>query len=56
MLNPTFHSEILDNFLDVMNRQSETLIEKLTRMVKEGEEIDMFEMIQFCALDVVSGN
>jgi cytochrome P450 family 4 subfamily V len=53
LLTPTFHFEILNDFLFVMNEQSEILIDVLTQLSKEKKEIDIFKRIALCALDII---
>lgn len=56
MITPTFHFEILNDFLQIMNEQSEILIEVLTKLHKENKQIDIFHRIGLCALDIICGN
>lgn len=37
-----------------MNEQAEILTENLAKMVRSGEEIDIFKKLQLCTLDVIS--
>nr|ATW72313.1 cytochrome p450 CYP4V38 [Brachionus calyciflorus] len=53
LITPTFHFEILDDFLHVMNEQAEILVEILAKLVKEKQTIDIFERLKACALDVI---
>ncbi|XP_026773129.2 cytochrome P450 4V2 isoform X2 [Pangasianodon hypophthalmus] len=52
MLTPTFHFSILTDFLEVMNEQSDILIQKLLKHVG-GEPFNCFSYITFCALDII---
>ncbi|KAL7404326.1 hypothetical protein ABVT39_013145 [Epinephelus coioides] len=52
MLTPTFHFSILTDFLEVMNEQSEILVEKLEKQAGKGP-FDCFSYITLCALDII---
>ncbi|TRY84913.1 hypothetical protein DNTS_004014 [Danionella cerebrum] len=52
MLTPTFHFSILTEFLEVMNEQSEVLIEKLEKQAGKGP-FNCFNYITLCALDII---
>lgn len=39
-----------------MNEQTDILIKILTKLVKEGQEINIFERLKACALDIICGN
>ncbi|KAG7329242.1 hypothetical protein KOW79_007416 [Hemibagrus wyckioides] len=52
MLTPTFHFSILTDFLEVMNEQSEILIQKMLKHV-DGEPFNCFSYITLCALDII---
>ncbi|XP_066505317.1 cytochrome P450 4V7 [Hoplias malabaricus] len=52
MLTPTFHFSILTDFLDVMNEQSDILIQKMHKHVG-GEPFNCFSYITLCALDII---
>ncbi|CAL4063452.1 unnamed protein product, partial [Meganyctiphanes norvegica] len=51
LLTPAFHCQLLDEFVEVFNRQSLKLVDKL----KEANEkpIDIFPFISRCALDTI---
>lgn len=55
MITPAFHFEILDDFLHVMNEQAEIMIEILTDLSKKEKEINIFQKLCACALDIISG-
>ncbi|XP_042248324.1 cytochrome P450 4V2 [Thunnus maccoyii] len=52
MLTPTFHFSILTDFLEVMNEQSEILVEKLEEQAGKGP-FNCFNHITLCALDII---
>ncbi|XP_064005091.1 cytochrome P450 4V2 [Pogoniulus pusillus] len=52
MITPTFHFEILADFLEVMNEQGSILLEKLEKHV-DKEPFDVFIDITLCALDII---
>lgn len=55
MITPSFHFEILNDFLHVMNEQAEILIEILSKQSKDKKTVDIFQRIKACALDVICG-
>ena len=55
MITPTFHFEILSDFLNVMNEQTEIFMNILTDMVKRNEEIDFYKKVGLCSLDIICG-
>ncbi|XP_056624881.1 cytochrome P450 4V2 isoform X1 [Triplophysa dalaica] len=52
MLTPTFHFSILSDFLEVMNEQTEILIQKMEEN-GDGEPFNCFSYITLCALDII---
>ena len=54
MLTPTFHFSILTDFLEVMNEQSEIMLEKLEKQAGKGP-FNCFSHITLCALDIICG-
>uniref|UniRef100_A0A6Q2WW86 Cytochrome P450 4V2 n=1 Tax=Esox lucius TaxID=8010 RepID=A0A6Q2WW86_ESOLU len=52
MLTPTFHFSILAEFLEVMNEQTEVLIQKLEKQAG-GDPFNCFNYITLCALDII---
>ena len=52
MLTPAFHFRILEDFLDVMNQQTELLCEILDPLC-DGPEFDVFPLVTHCALDII---
>nr|AUB85738.1 CYP4V28 [Penaeus japonicus] len=52
LLTPAFHFKILEDFLDVFNTQSTTMIKQLQEKA-DGKPFDMFPYITRCALDVI---
>ncbi len=55
MITPTFHFEILSDFLNVMNEQTEIFMNILSEMVKKNEEIDIYKKTGLCSLDIICG-
>lgn len=54
MLTPTFHFSILTDFLEVMNEQTDILLEKLGKQAGKGP-FNCFNQITLCALDIICG-
>ncbi|XP_076585043.1 cytochrome P450 4V8 [Chaetodon auriga] len=52
MLTPTFHFSILNDFLEVMNEQSEILTKKLELKAGKGP-FNCFSHVTLCALDII---
>ncbi|CAL4117635.1 unnamed protein product, partial [Meganyctiphanes norvegica] len=52
LLTPTFHFKILEDFVEVFNRQSVKLVEKL-HQESNGKPFDIFPYISRCALDII---
>lgn len=61
MLTPTFHFKILEDFLDIFNKQSKVLVEKLTEAHNEmkannRDRIDIAPYVARATLDIICGN
>jgi cytochrome P450 len=54
LLTPAFHFKVLENFVDVFNRNGKILVEKLSSHVN-GREFDVTQYMTLCALDDISG-
>jgi cytochrome P450 family 4 len=54
-ITPTFHFKILEQFVEVFNRKSDILVEKLAGRADLDEEFDIYAYITLFALDVISG-
>ncbi|NP_001389269.1 cytochrome P450 4c3-like [Onthophagus taurus] len=52
IITPTFHFEILEQFIDVFDSCSNILIKKLKEIPK-GTNVDIYEHSTLCALDVI---
>ena len=55
MLTPTFHYDILNDFMQVMNEQAEILVDVLTELHTNQEPIDIFQRLGLCTLDIICG-
>ena len=53
LITPTFHFNILQDFLDVMNEQAKVMVDGLERKVTAGEDVDLGKSITLCALDII---
>ncbi|RUS90092.1 hypothetical protein EGW08_002134 [Elysia chlorotica] len=54
MLTPTFHFNILHDFLHVFNKKSHILVDKFKGKAAKGDEFNVFQDIALCALDIIS--
>ncbi|KAK7081205.1 Cytochrome P450 4V2 [Halocaridina rubra] len=52
MLTPAFHFKILEDFVEVFNHQSETLVSKLLDKAN-GNVFNIFPYITLCTLDII---
>lgn len=52
MLTPTFHFKILEDFLVIMNEQSQILNDKLSKLDPK-QPVDIFPQVTYCALDII---
>lgn len=53
IITPSFHFQILERFVDIMDEHGKVLVEKL--MQHEGKEVDIFPLVNLYALDVICG-
>lgn len=54
MLTPAFHFKILEDFIPIMNEQSDILVKNLMKTIEEPF-VDIREPIVQCTLDIISG-
>jgi cytochrome P450 len=54
MLTPSFHFKILEQFVEVFNRNGDILVRQLSSHV-DGPEFDITFYIILCTLDVICG-
>ncbi|GIX85771.1 cytochrome P450 4V2 [Caerostris darwini] len=54
LLTPSFHFEILKDFLPIFNEQSQVLVNRLQREVTR-DFTDIVEPITLCSLDIICG-
>lgn len=54
LLTPSFHFQILQQFVDVFNAAGETLVDKLKKEV-DKESTDIYNYIRLSTLDVACG-
>ncbi|KAL7646987.1 UNVERIFIED_CONTAM: hypothetical protein RMT77_002244 [Armadillidium vulgare] len=52
MLTPAFHFKILEDFIDIFNRQSQKLVENL-EVKCGGEPFNIFSYLTLCTLDII---
>lgn len=53
ILTPAFHFKILDEFVEVFDKQGKILIECLKK--HDGKVVDIFPLVALSALDVICG-
>ena len=52
MITPAFHFDILKRFLEVMNEQTDVMINKMEEKSQQGP-VEAFELITLCTLDII---
>lgn len=55
LLTPTFHFDILNDYMQVMNEQAAILVDVLNKLALKNDPIDIFHRIGLCALDIICG-
>ena len=55
LITPSFHFDILNDFLIVMNEQSDIFVDNLINKSKTNENFDICPLISSCALDIICG-
>lgn len=55
MITPAFHFSILEQFVDVFNSQSDTLVKLLQREALGKPSFDIYQYVTACALDIICG-
>ena len=60
MLTPTFHFKILEDFIDIFNKQSVILVQKLAEAHQDmidnkKDRINLFPYVARCTLDIICG-
>lgn len=53
VITPAFHFKILDQFIEIFDKHSKTLVENLEK--NKGQTIDIFSPIALSALDIICG-
>ena len=53
LITPSFHFSILQDFLDVMNEQSQLFVRNLKNKVESDETYNVGRAITMCALDII---
>jgi cytochrome P450 len=53
IITPAFHFQILEQMVEVMDRNGQIFIEKISKF--DGQEIDVFPLISLLALDIICG-
>lgn len=54
LITPTFHFQILEQFLEVFDKQSDVFVEKLEKEI-DGGPFDIMPYVTLCALDIMCG-
>ncbi|XP_068216286.1 cytochrome P450 4C1-like isoform X1 [Palaemon carinicauda] len=52
LLTPAFHFKILEDFMEVFNKQSGIMVKKLEKKAN-GKDFDIFPDVTLCALDII---
>ncbi|XP_052890672.1 cytochrome P450 4d1-like [Anopheles moucheti] len=53
VITPTFHFKILEQFVEIFDRQSTTFVKMLQPLAESGKSFDIFPQVTLCALDVI---
>lgn len=53
IIAPTFHASILKHYVEIFDRQSQTLVTRLEKQV--GKNFNVFPFVRDCALDFITG-
>ncbi|KFB40895.1 AGAP013241-PA-like protein [Anopheles sinensis] len=53
VITPTFHFKILEQFVEIFDRQSSTFVKVLQPYAEAGKSFDIFPQVTLCALDVI---
>lgn len=54
ILTPAFHFKILEDFMDIFNRESAILVSKLSKELNK-DSFNIFPYVTLCTLDIVCG-
>lgn len=57
MITPTFHFAVLEDFMQIFNRQINTMLDKVSAAIGEspGKTMDMFDFVNLMSLDIICG-
>jgi len=55
VLAPAFHFKCLENFVEIMDRNSEIMVKKLRKVADGKTPVDLFNYVSLEALDVITG-
>lgn len=53
-ITPTFHFKILEEFIEVFDRESNTFVKNLSKF-KQSESFDVYPYVTLCTLDAICG-
>ncbi|XP_052865272.1 cytochrome P450 4d1-like [Anopheles cruzii] len=53
VITPTFHFKILEQFVEIFDRQSSTFVKMLQPFAESSKSFDIFPQVTLCALDVI---
>lgn len=53
-ITPTFHFKILEEFIEIFDRQSNIFVENLSKF-KSSESFDVYPYVTLCTLDAICG-
>jgi len=55
LLTPTFHFKILNDFVEVFNKQANILVSKFNKTADGNTVTDIAKDVTLCALDIICG-
>ena len=54
-MTPAFHFQILNDFIDVFNRNSDIFVQQIASKLETNPEIEISSMTSQCTLDIICG-
>lgn len=55
IITPTFHFKILEQFVDVFDRQANVFVDKLHHWADGEKVVNIYEQISLLTMDIITG-